>query len=279
MPDLAHLRSWIGREEIAHDVAGAGPLAGLAALLDREQPFAQSLPPLAHWLYFLPYVRQSLIGADGHPLRGGFLPPVALPRRMWAGGRIRFVTPIGLGARMQRRSVIDEIKRKSGASGDLVFVTLRHEISADGELALVEEQDLVYRGEQGEARPEAATEARRTADRERIVSIDPVQLFRFSALTFNSHCIHYDRDYARVVEGYRGLVVHAPLLATLLVHFWLAQDSSAPIRNFSFRALQPLLDDAPFALCLKRRIAGGELWTRDHAGRETMRAELDCAPG
>ena len=275
--------AWVGRSEMREDVATAAPLASLAALLDHDAaPWRPgTVPPLGHWLYFLPTARQSVIGADGHPRRDGhgLLPPVPLPRRMWAGSRVEFLAPIAVGAALTRVTTIDAIKPKRGASGDLLFVTLRHDIAANGVPAIREEQDIVFR-EPAPASPSsraappapAAAEPVEPIDAIRSITPDPVLLFRYSALTFNAHRIHYDRDYAEGVEGYAGLVVHGPLIATLLIDHAL-RAGFAP-RAFRFRAEAPLIDGAPFDLCLTREGGGARLWARDVAGRITMRADL-----
>lgn len=271
--------AWVGRSETRHDIATAAPLVGLAALLDHDAPPPAAVPPLGHWLYFLPDARQSAIGDDGHPRRddGGLLPPVPLPRRMWAGGRVDFLAPIAVGAALTRVTTIAAIRAKRGASGDLLFVTLQHDIAADGVRAIREEQDLVYRAPAAAAAPAVSASPPaepEPADAIRRVTPDPVLLFRYSALTFNAHRIHYDRDYARDVEGYAGLVVHGPLIATLLIdHARLELPGLTP-RHFSFRAEAPLIDGAPFDLCLTREGSGVRLWARDATGRTTMRADL-----
>ena len=273
--------AWVGRSETREDVATAAPLAGLAALLDHDvSPWtAGTVPPLGHWLYFLPAARQSVIGEDGHPRRDsqGLLPPVPLPRRMWAGSRLDFLTPIAVGAALTRVTTIEAIKPKRGASGDLLFVTLRHDIAADGVPAIREEQDIVFREPAPTSpAPQAPTPVApaEPADATRSISPDPVLLFRYSALTFNAHRIHYDRDYARDVEGYAGLVVHGPLIATLLMdHAQRAAPDILP-RHFAFRAEAPLIDGTLFDLCLARDGEGAKLWARDVTGRATMRAKL-----
>jgi 3-methylfumaryl-CoA hydratase len=276
--DIDHLRTWIGREERLRDTATAGPLAGLAALLDHETPPwpEGEVPPLGHWLYFLPRARQSEIGEDGHPRRGGFLPPVALPRRMWAGGRIDFHRPVPIGAAIERVSTIEDVTAKSGASGEMVFVTVKHAVRAEGALALEERHDIVYRGPAapGSPAPVAPGEAR-AANKSREVLMGPVALFRYSALTFNGHRIHYDHDYARGEEGYPGLVVHGPLTATLLVDLYLREIPGARLRRFAFRARSPLFDIAPFRLNLARDGGGADLWASDDAGRVAMTARIE----
>jgi 3-methylfumaryl-CoA hydratase len=271
--------AWVGRSETRNDIATAAPLVGLAALLDHDTGAAPDIvPPLGHWLYFLPTARQSVIGEDGHPRRdgAGLLPPVPLPRRMWAGSRIEFLSPIPVGAALTRVTTIAAIKSKRGTTGDLLFVTLRHDIAADGVAAIREEQDIVFREPAPAAPalsipPTAPTEAE-PADAVRSISPDPVLLFRYSALTFNAHRIHYDRDYARNVEGYAGLVVHGPLIATLLMDHALRAGLSP--RRFDFRAEAPLIDGAPFDLCLAHGDGSTRLWARDATGRTTMRAIL-----
>ncbi|WP_232332832.1 FAS1-like dehydratase domain-containing protein [Novosphingobium aquimarinum] len=229
-------------------------------------------------LCFLPDDLQSAIDVDGHPKRGGFLPPIPLPRRMWAGGRLEFLAPLRIGEKLERISTIAAIKQKTGATGQLMFVTVRHEISGGGGLAVIEEQDLVYREAETETsaakKPSpAASSSPEIPDVQRSVVPDPTMLQRFSALTFNAHRIHYDRAYARDVEHYGGLVVHGPLIATLLMDLWLREDGTRPA-SFSFRAQRPLLDTAPFDLCLQRKAGGAKLWSRDAEGNVTMSAEV-----
>lgn len=262
--DIDHLRSWIGRHETLDDVVTAAPLRGLTATLDRDDPPigpGDSLPPCWHWLYFLPMPRQSGIGADGHPTRGGFLPPVPLPRRMWAGSQLRFLAPIHVGQSLQRRSRIADVRLKEGRSGPLVFVNVDHEVMADGVPAIQERHDIVYRDlpAPGEGAP-APVAAPADATWHRDVTPDDVLLFRYSALTFNGHRIHYDRRYVTEVEGYPGLIVHGPLIATLLLDLLRRQRPEATVTGFSFRAVRPLFDIAPFAVC------GRPLGTADEQG-------------
>jgi 3-methylfumaryl-CoA hydratase len=272
--------AWVGRSETRHDIATAAPLVGLAALLDLDAAPPATVPPLGHWLYFLPDTRQSAIGDDGHPRRdeGGLLPPVPLPRRMWAGGRFEFLAPIAVGAALTRVTTIAAIRAKHGASGDLLFVTLQHDIAADGIPAVREEQDLVYRAPAAgpTTAPPVAPVEPEPSDAVRRVTADPVLLFRYSALTFNAHRIHYDRHYARDVEGYAGLVVHGPLIATLLIDHARREIPGLTPRHFSFRAEAPLIDGAPFDLCLTRATGGARLWARDATGRTTMRADVQA---
>jgi 3-methylfumaryl-CoA hydratase len=278
------LASWVGRAETREDTIDARPIALLSATLDRDDPAPRpgdEVPPLWHWLYFLPAYRQSEVGADGHAQRGGFLPPVPLPRRMWAGSRIEWHRPLTIGATARRQSRIVSVTPKRGRSGDLVFVVVRHEISVADRLALTEEHDIVYRDlapptqsrtNLGEPAPPAARWVRRIVP-------DAVLLFRYSALTFNSHRIHYDRRYVTEVEGYPGLVVHGPLLATLLVDLWRRQQPDATLSRFEFRALRPLFDTDPFELCGS---PGGDgriaLWAQGPDGAPAMQATVTCTP-
>ena len=280
---LEPLRAWIGRSERRSDTVTAAPLAGLAATLDRiDDPEPQpgdALPPLAHWLYFLPQAAQREIGADGHARRGGFLPPVPLPRRMWAGGRLRFERPLCVGDEIERRSTITKVDAKHGRSGALVFVTVRHEIADARGVAISEEHDIVYRDHPQTATPAPAAAPAPTGEAfSRAIVPDPVLLFRYSALTFNGHRIHYDRPYATEVEGYPGLIVHGPLIATLLVDLVRRELPDARIRGFAFKAASPLFDIHPFMVCGKRGADGVvSLWARNHEGRLAMQAHAELA--
>jgi len=280
--DFEHLRQWIGRTERRDDVVTAAPIAAMSATLDRDDapPRAGTgVPPLWHWLYFLPVARQSEIGADGHARRGGFLPPVPLPRRLWAGGRLEFFHPLQVGDAATRVSRIDDVTGKQGRSGSLVFVRVRHEVSGPRGLALTEEHDIVYRDE---PRPGAPVVASRPAPDDaafsRRIVPDPVLLFRYSALTFNGHRIHYDRSYVTEVEGYPGLIVHGPLIATLLLDLERRQDASTRVRRFAFKAVRPLFDIHPFTICGKAAGPGGvTLWAHDHEGGLAMEASAEFA--
>ncbi|MBS3650465.1 MaoC family dehydratase N-terminal domain-containing protein [Pseudaminobacter sp. 19-2017] len=270
--------AWVGRSEESRDRLTAGPLDRLAATLDRDDPRARDgdvVPPLAHWLFFLPDARQSEIGPDGHQKRGGFLPPVhELPRRMWAGSRIAFPGDIRVGDLVTRRSTIKSVTTKEGSSGPLVFVTVRHEIGREGEpVAIVDEHDIVYRGlEAPAAKPAPAAPA--GAWHRQFVP-DAVMLFRYSALTFNGHRIHYDRDYVTREEGYPGLVVHGPLTATLLLDLIRRNAQRSRIARFSFRAVSPLFDGNEMSLDADPPNPGGivKAWARNHEGRLAMTAE------
>lgn len=280
--DEQHLKQWIGRQERQRDLLVSTPLNALAATLDRgDLAYAQGsvVPPLWHWLYFLPIARQSAVGVDGHPQRGGFLPPIDLPRRMWAGGKLSFHAALPVGAEVERTSTILDVTHKSGRSGELVFVKLAHELAIAGDVLLREEQDIVYRDppRPGDA-PPAPQLAPSGALWVRQVVPDPVLLFRYSALTFNGHRIHYDRPYAMQEEGYPGLVVHGPLIATLLINLLRDERPQARLRAFSFRAVRPLFDLRPFRLC--GRLEGDgcvQLWAEDAEGFLCMDARAELA--
>ena len=275
--DASTLTAWIGRTETREDTITAAPVAALAALLDRDDPPPKpgdAIPPLAHWLYFLPVHRQSQVGSDGHAMRGEFLPPVPLPRRMWAGSRIEFVRPLPVGAAATRVSRIADVKVKEGRSGTLVFVTVRHEISGPSGLAIVDEHDIVYRGEAAKAVADPVP-APANETWSRTIEPDPVLLFRYSAVTFNGHRIHYDLPYVTQVEGYPGLIVHGPLIATLLIDLLRRSLPGIDVKNYAFRAMRPLFDTAPFEVCGRpgEGAAQASLWTRDAQGAVTMQAE------
>jgi 3-methylfumaryl-CoA hydratase len=277
---MMDLKEWIGKTETVADIATATPVAALSATLDRaalRPPVGTPLPALWHWLYFLPLARQSEIGRDGHPLRGGFLPPVPLPRRMWAASQFEFHAPLRVGDALTRISTIQDVTEKSGRTGPLVFVKVRHEIHRQDErdAALIEFHDIVYR----EApKPDDVTPPPRQAPTgaawERKWVPDAVLLFRYSALTFNGHRIHFDRRYVTEVEGYPGLIVHGPLIATLLLDLLRRQLPEAEVVRYEFRAVKPVFDLHPFFVCGEPQPDGKSfrLWTRDHEGFLTMDA-------
>jgi 3-methylfumaryl-CoA hydratase len=261
-------------------VIGATPVRALTATLDHPPVIVEAgtvLPPLWHWLYFLPMHRQSEIGPDGHAKRGGFLPPVPLPRRMWAGSQFEFHAPIRVGDRVERTSTIDDVTAKEGRTGPLVFVKVRHEIRCNGaaEPALIEFHDIVYREAQGanDAAPAPQPAPADPAWQRRIVP-DDVLLFRYSALTFNGHRIHYDRRYVTEVEGYPGLVVHGPLIATLLLDLLRRERPDAEVASFRFKAVRPTFDLHAFHVNGRPQSDGRtvHLWAADHEGWLTMDA-------
>ncbi len=280
--DLKTLQTWVGRSETRSDLVTAAPLTGLAATLDRDDPppaEGTAVPPLWHWLYFLPQAPAREIGDDGHPRRGGFLPPVPLPRRMWAGGRLAFEQPLRVGERVERESTILSVDGKQGRSGMLVFVTVQHRYRVGGAVALTEEHDIVYRdAPQPGAAPAAPLPAPADVAFERAIVPDPVLLFRYSALTFNGHRIHYDRPYVTEVEGYPGLIVHGPLIATLLLDLLRRERPGATVRRFEFKAVRPVFDIHRFSVCGRPAEQGAfELWARDHEGALAMQARAELA--
>ena len=281
-----NLQDWTGRSETVEDIATATPYAALSATLDQAditRPAAGTpLPYLWHWLYFLPIYAQSDNGPDGHAKRGGFLPPVPLPRRMWAGSDFVFSQPLLVGDSLQRTSTIAEVKEKSGRTGSLIFVKVRHEIRRNGaaEVALTEHHNIVYRAAPSpdDVTPPPQTAPADFAWQRRIVP-DDVLLFRYSALTFNGHRIHYDRKYVTEVEGYPGLIVHGPLIATLLMDLLRRQMPDAKVARFEFKAVRPTFDINPFSVHGQPSEDGKtvRLWGRDHEGWLTMDATATLA--
>jgi 3-methylfumaryl-CoA hydratase len=277
------LRAWTGRSQTEHDLISAAPLRLLRATLDLpEDSTSAEVPPLWHWLYFLPSARQSQLGEDGHPQRGGFLPPVPLPRRMWAGGQLEFFDTLKVGDAASRTSTIDEVTLKSGRTGELCFVKVRHELSSARGLALREFHDIVYRPNPlpgvatpvHEAAPVDDAASGEVSWRE-TVTPDDVLLFRYSALTFNGHRIHYDRRYVTQVEGYPGLIVHGPLMATLLAGLGTRMNPGRKVAAFSFRAIKPVFDLHTFDVCgTPDGQDGASLWICDHEGHANMRATM-----
>ena len=261
------------------------PYRALSATLDRKDPdpiHGVFLPELWHWLYFLPHAKQSEIGPDGHPKRGGFLPPVPLPRRMWAGGRLRWEQDLVIGDAIERVSTIKSVTHKSGRSGDLLFVLVEHQIHNAKGLALTEEHDIVYRAAPSpdEKAPDP-TPAPSNAKWCKIIQPDPVLLFRYSALTFNGHRIHYDRSYVTQEEGYPGLIVHGPLIATLLVDLVRQSNPGKKLKRFEFRAVRPTFDIHSMQVNASPDLANDpsgktlSVWAQDHEGWLTMQANAE----
>jgi 3-methylfumaryl-CoA hydratase len=279
--DETTLRRWIGRQALAVDTLAPAALRLLAATLDRPIDLSPgaAVPPLWHWLYFLSAEPPRNLGADGHARRGGFLPPVPLQRRMWAGSRLVWRRPLRVGETLQRQSTVEDVALKQGRSGPLVFVTVRHELraDADAEAALVEHHDIVYRGPVASAAGSTLAATTANAAWTRDLVPDEVLLFRYSALTFNGHRIHYDHPYATQAEGYPGLVVHGPLIATLLLDLLHRSDAQANVRRFQFRALSSAF--AQQQLQLRGEPAAGghsaQLWACDGQERMLMRAQAD----
>ncbi|MFN3163100.1 MAG: MaoC family dehydratase N-terminal domain-containing protein [Pseudohongiellaceae bacterium] len=274
------LAAWRGKQVTVSSDINCAVLDKLAATLETDTAGFSAgavLPPLWHWLFFQRPAPHSQLGADGHAQRGDFLPPVTLPRRMWAGSRVEFFAPLVAGQAARQQSEISNITSKIGKSGPLVFVTVSHQVSQHGTLCLQEQQDIVFR--------EVSTVAVRgqppehQAEYTRSVSADPALLFRYSALTFNAHRIHYDRDYARDVEQYPGLVVHGPLMATMLLDLWQQNNPGASLASFRFRALAPVFDLTPFQLCGRSPDSEQRclLWVENSEGNICLQAEAVIA--
>ncbi|WP_234683581.1 FAS1-like dehydratase domain-containing protein [Bradyrhizobium monzae] len=273
--DIDHLRQWIGRSTEATDIVTAQLVMGLRATLFQEvgEPKTGDAAPFTvHWCLAQPVFPMSMLGPDGHPTRGGFLPPVPLPRRMWAGGEIEFLQPLRVGDESTRTSRIADVQVKSGSTGTLCFVSVEHSISSPRGVAIRERQDIVYREMTTSAPASAKTPPPppKPQHRETHVS-DPVLLFRYSALTFNGHRIHYDRDYVTKVEGYPGLIFHGPLQAALIIEMAAKLRSGKPPKKFTYRGLQPLFEGSEFSINANETAEGMELWTANAEGQPTMK--------
>jgi 3-methylfumaryl-CoA hydratase len=275
-PDLDHLRQWIGRSTEASDIVTAQLVKGLRATLFMEigEPKPGDAAPFtAHWCLAQPVYPMSELGPDGHPTRGGFLPPVPLPRRMWAGGELEFIDSLRVGDQATRTSRIADVTMKTGSTGALCFVAVEHLITTPRGPAIRERQDIVYRDMStapASAPAKPATPPPAAQHRESHMA-DAVLLFRYSALTFNGHRIHYDRDYVTGVEGYPGLVFHGPMQAALLVEFAAKLHGGKAPAKFSYRGVQPLFEGSEFSVNANDTAAGMELWTANSEGQPTMK--------
>ncbi|MEX5502182.1 MaoC family dehydratase N-terminal domain-containing protein [Pseudomonas putida] len=259
--------TWIGRSETVHDCISHNLVKRIAATLSEPAPAPGApLPELWHWAFFQDAVEHSGLGGDGHPARGGFLPPADNRNRMWAGGRLEFIHPLRVDAQVSRRSTILNVQEKHGRTGCLLFVTVQHEYVQDGQRALIEEQDIVYR----EPSPPklGGTEPMPQGDWHLHVQPSPTLLFRYSAVTFNGHRIHYDWPYVTETEGYPGMVVHGPLIATLNVQAFVRANPQLTVRRFSFRGVRPLI--CPDAFEVGGRLIGegkAQVWAGNQAGQ------------
>lgn len=279
--DIKYLQQWVGKQERKDDDISLFPAQALAAALDREDlpQKGDKLPPFWEWLYFLPTPQARATGADGHPSKGGFLPPVPLPRRMWAAGEVELHHALVIGSPAQRLSTIESVELKTGASGTLVFVNVKHEIFQNDVLCISQIQNIVYREQPTErAALPPGKQAPIEAAFSKLINPDPVLLFRYSALTYNGHRIHYDRNYAVDEELYPALVVHGPLLVTLLLEMKFHHLASLPLHRFKFRAVRPTFDSAAFIVAGKRDGNDLSLWSADHEGAlcMTLNAELSA---
>jgi 3-methylfumaryl-CoA hydratase len=273
-PDLDHLRQWIGRSTEASDIVTAQLVKGLRATLFLEigEPKGgEAAPFTVHWCLAQPVFPMSELGPDGHPARGGFLPPVPLPRRMWAGGELEFLDALRVGDEVTRTSRIADVTMKTGSTGVLCFVSVDHLITTPRGIAIRERQDIVYRDVSAAPSAPVKPVAPPPAQHRESHMADSVLLFRYSALTFNGHRIHYDRDYVTRVEGYPGLIFHGPMQAALLVEFAAKLHGGAAPTKFSYRGVQPLFEGSEFSVNANAAGAGMELWTANSAGQPTMK--------
>jgi len=253
--------AWVGRSERTTDDLSPTLARRIALTLDEPAPGrGQPLPPLWHWAFFIEPAPMDALGADGHPARGGFLPPAENRNRMWAGGRVEFLQPLRVGVDAERLSTVAAVKEKTGRTGSLLFVTVRHEYRQEGELAISEEQDIVYR----EPSPPklAGSEPAPAGQWSEAVSPSSVLLFRYSAVTFNGHRIHYDHPYVCDTEGYPGLVVHGPMIATLMLRAFRRANPQAVPAHFAYRGLRPLVAPTPFSVAgqMQEEPGAARLW-------------------
>ena len=274
--DIDHLRQWIGKTQEASDIVTAQLVKALRAtlFLDIGAPkIGDAAPFTAHWCLAQPVAAMNALGPDGHAARGEFLPPVPLTRRMWAGGELQFFDALRVGDDVTRSSRISDVTMKSGSTGILCFVSAEHTITTPRGVAIKERQDLVYRDVTLGSEPKAQTAPPPPKAQHREAHMaDPVLLFRYSALTFNGHRIHYDRDYVTKVEGYPGLVFHGPLQAALLVEFAARLHEGKAPKIFSYRGVQPLFDRGEFSVNANDGTSEMALWTANAAGTPAMKA-------
>jgi 3-methylfumaryl-CoA hydratase len=274
--DLDHLRQWIGRANEVSDTVTAQFVKALRATLFQEigEPKTGDAAPFTtHWCLGQAVYPMSELGPDGHPTRGGFLPPVPLPRRMWAGGELEFLDTLRVGDVAKRTSRIADVTMKTGSTGVLCFVSVAHEVTTPRGVAIRERQDIVYRdvSTTPQAAPAKAPPPPPVAQHRETHVSDPVLLFRYSALTFNGHRIHYDRDYVTKVEGYPGLIFHGPLQATFIVELAAKLHGGQPPKKLSYRGLQPLFEGSEFSINANTTDNGMELWIANAAGQPTMK--------
>ncbi len=272
---------WVPTSRVHDDTITAWPAQALAATLGVETPeTGDPLPAGWHWAYFLEAAGADQIGIDGHPQRGEFLPPLEhLPRRMNAGGTLSWHAPLRIGSTATRTSEVTNVEEKSGRTGPLVFVTVVHTFRADGELCIEEVQNIVYRTDAASGVPApAAKPAPVDPDWSRLVRPDPVMLFRYSAVTFNGHRIHYDAPYVREVEGYPDIIVHGPLMATLLLETLRHEARMGVLKRFAYRAHQPVFANTPIRAEGRHTNGGAEAWIKGPDGGLAMRAEAVPAP-
>ena len=274
--DIDYLKSWIGRERSSTDLITPRLATSLYAVLDIDKLGENGAPAPAgiHWCIAPDIVPMSGIGPDGHPSRGGYLPPIPFPRRMWAGGSLTFFDRLRVGDEVTRSSTIKDVELKQGKSGALIFVTVQHDYATTRGLALTERQDIVYR------KLETTTSSRQSltapheviADYSRPIDANPVLLFRYSAITFNGHRIHYDEPYVTTEEGYPGLIFHGPLQATLLLGLAVELRNGELPDTFTFRSVRPLFSGGRVSINLRRGPRTTSLWVSDQKGIVAMEA-------
>ncbi len=280
--DASYLKQWVGKQESIEETIAAEPLHRMRATLDMEPVIVRPgdpVPALWHWAYFLTPVRASELGYDGHPALGGFMPPVPLPRRMWAGGEFTFGQPVRVGDRAKKLSTVRDVKIKQGRTGLLCFVEVEHSVSVDDEPRFSEIHNIVYRDKKQSGEGEVLSpQAPGNAEWSRTVVPNSTQLFRYSALTFNGHRIHYDLDFCRQTEGYPGLVFHGPLTATLLLQLAEEYSPGRSVTTYDFRAYSPLFDNAAFSL--NGRLEGdvAEMWASNADGQLAMKSKVRFRP-
>ncbi|WP_309045721.1 FAS1-like dehydratase domain-containing protein [Marinobacter sediminicola] len=274
------LQKWVGRTQESSDLVSANVVAKMAAALDHQNPQLTEgsfLPLPWHWLFFTPTPQASATGQDGHPKTGDFLPPVPLPRRMWAGSKVEVHQPLQIGDKLTCTSTVESVVPKSGRQGELVFVSVAHRLfKGNQEPVLTEIQDIVYRAMPTGPAPVAPEYTPELAPQwSKTITPDPVMLFRYSALTFNGHRIHYDRNWAVDAEGYPGLVVHGPLIATLLIDLMYSNLGPVEIARFTFRGVQPLFDLEPFTVNGARDGNTVKLWALTPGNQLAMSLEVE----
>ncbi len=269
------LDQWIGKTETNEDYISAGQANLMCATMGLLKTLKKGdeLPALWHWIYFLSAKVPNELGLDGHPKLGGFLPPVKLPMRMWAGGRFVFYRPIKIGDVAIKKSKVEAIKHKQGKTSDLCFITVSHSIFIDDQICIREEHDIVYKNAPKTNDVRTPIEPPKKIDWHRKVITNPTLLFRYSALTFNGHRIHYDREYAKTTELYPNLVVHGPLIATLLANFSTEKLDKQTLKSFEFKALAPIFDQAPFYLNARHNNNIVNLWASDVNGGLALKAK------
>ena len=269
----ASFAEWVGREERREDVVDSSRASALSATLSAPGILkaGDRLPPLFHWIYFWEHRTPAETGSDGHGKKGGFLPPISAPRRMWASGKIEFLHDICIGDQIEKRSTISDIVEKDGRSGALTFVNVQHELTRGSCLCLREQQVIVYRGQDRQSSSQRLPDTPRPANFNEKFAPDEITLFRYSALTLNSHRIHYDYPYATDIEGYEGLVVHGPLQATLLARL-AERVSGEALCGFEFRGVAPAFCGELITLNAEKEAGVIDLWAAQD-GAMTMKAK------